>query len=150
MGGSHRHSQELHTNDRRFGGLNWVVVGGGGGITSEWNPDESSRGRNQYGFMDVAVSKNAMTIVMINERGTVTHQSTIKPLINSPKVMDDVYKAEKYAAAKASAWMKADSSAKHLREVADKAATDREQADKVVEEKEAAEKEASQALEQAK
>merc|ERR1712048_78202 len=115
-----------------------------------WNPDESARGRNQYGFLDVAVKKDEMTIVMINERGQITHQSTIKPLINTPKELEEVYKAEKLAAGKASAWMKADSNAKHLRELADKATQEREAADKFVEEKEAAEKEASTALDQAK
>merc|ERR1711877_78140 len=104
-----------------FGGLNWVVVGGGGGITSEWNPDESSRGRNQYGFMDVRLSKDAMTITMINERGTVTHSSTIKPLVNTPEVMDSVYRAEKYAADKATAWYKADEKAKQASAAAEKA-----------------------------
>merc|ERR1712048_586906 len=90
-----------------------------------WNPDESARGRNQYGFLDVAVKKDEMTIVMINERGQITHQSTIKPLINTPKELEEVYKAEKLAAGKASAWMKADANAKHLRDLADKATQER-------------------------
>merc|ERR1712228_747149 len=148
--GSHRHSQELHVNDRRFGGLNWMVVGGGGGITSEWNPDESSRGRNQYGFMDVQLSKDAMTITMVNERGTITHSSTIKPLVNTPEVMDDVYKTEKWAAQKASEWLRADEKAKEKRTLADKATQEKEEADKTAQEKEEAEKEANAALEAAK
>merc|ERR1712048_800819 len=148
--GSHRHSQEVHINDKRFGGLNWVVVGGGGGITSEWNPDESSRGRDQYGFMDVQLSKDAMTITMINERGTITHSSTIKPLVNTPEVMDDVYKAEKYAAGKASAWLRADEKAKEKRALADKATQEKEEADRAAQEKEEAEKEANVALAAAK
>merc|ERR1711877_39017 len=133
-----------------FGGLNWVVVGGGGGITSEWNPDESARGRNQYGFMDVQLSKDAMTITMINERGTVTHSSTIKPLVNTPEVMDDVYKSEKYAAGKASAWLRADEKAKEKRAQADKATEEKEEADRAAQEKEEAEKEATAALAAAK
>jgi len=148
--GSHRHSQEVHINDRRFGGLNWVVVGGGGGITSEWNPDESSRGRNQYGFLDVQLSRDAMTITMINERGTITHSSTIKPLVNTPEVMDDVYKTEKWAASKASEWLRADKKAKEKRFQADKATQEKEEADRVAHEKEEAEKEANAALAAAK
>merc|ERR1712151_922900 len=148
--GSHRHSQELHVNDRRFGGLNWMVVGGGGGITSEWNPDESSRGRNQYGFMDVQLSKDAMTITMVNERGAITHSSTIKPLVNTPEVMDDVYKTEKWAAGKASEWLRADEKAKEKRALADKATQEKEEADRAAQEKEEFEKEANAALAAAK
>merc|ERR1712187_695916 len=148
--GSHRHSQEVHIDDQRFGGLNWVVVGGGGGITSEWNPDESARGRNQYGFMDVRLSRDAMTITMINERGTTTHSSTIKPLVNTPEVMDDVYKTEKWAASKASELLRAGEKAKEKRAQADKATQEKEEADRVAQEKEEAEKESNAALAAAK
>merc|ERR1712151_1057911 len=148
--GSHRHSQELHIDDRRFGGLNWVVVGGGGGITSEHYPDESARGRSQYGFLDIAVSRDAMTITMVSERGTVAHSSTIKPLVNTPEVLDGVYQAEKYAAGKATAWLKADVKAKQARAAADKATTEKEEAEKISQEKEDAEKEANAEVDAAK
>jgi hypothetical protein len=76
---SHRHTEEVHINDRRFGGLNWIVVGGGGGITSEWNPDGSKRGRDQYGFMDMTISKDELKIEAINENGELRSMNTIAP-----------------------------------------------------------------------
>eukprot|EP00929_Paragymnodinium_shiwhaense_P030602 TRINITY_DN1730_c0_g4_i2.p1 TRINITY_DN1730_c0_g4~~TRINITY_DN1730_c0_g4_i2.p1 ORF type:complete len:752 (+),score=262.44 TRINITY_DN1730_c0_g4_i2:115-2370(+) len=77
--GSHRHSQELHMKDRRFGGLNYVVCGGGGGITSEWNPDGGHRGQQQYGFMDVKVTKEKMVVSSINFEGRVIGTGEITP-----------------------------------------------------------------------
>jgi len=77
--GSHRHSQEVHINDKRFEGLNWIVVGGGGGITSEWNPDNSHRGRRQYGFMDLTITKTQLSLVAIDERGVTQDTATITP-----------------------------------------------------------------------
>merc|ERR1712072_431366 len=45
--GSHTHTEEVHMNDRRFRGMSWLIVGGGGGITSEYNPNDSPHGRDQ-------------------------------------------------------------------------------------------------------
>lgn len=78
--GSHRHTEEVHMNDRRFGGLSWVVVGGGGGITSEWNPDLSKRGRDQYGFMDMTITKTELRIEALSERGETRSLETIAPV----------------------------------------------------------------------
>merc|ERR1711933_87723 len=100
--------------------------------------------------MDVRLSKDAMTITMINERGTVTHSSTIKPLVNTPEVMDNVYETEKWAAGKASEWLRADEKAKEKRAQADKATQEKEEAAMTAEEKEKAEKKANAALEVAK
>eukprot|EP00929_Paragymnodinium_shiwhaense_P030595 TRINITY_DN1730_c0_g1_i1.p1 TRINITY_DN1730_c0_g1~~TRINITY_DN1730_c0_g1_i1.p1 ORF type:complete len:1314 (+),score=159.08 TRINITY_DN1730_c0_g1_i1:105-3944(+) len=77
--GSHRHSQEVHIRDKRFSNLNWVVCGGGGGITSEWNPDNSWRGRSQYGFMDVVINKTHLHVSSYNEAGEMRQQATIEP-----------------------------------------------------------------------
>eukprot|EP00929_Paragymnodinium_shiwhaense_P030605 TRINITY_DN1730_c1_g1_i1.p1 TRINITY_DN1730_c1_g1~~TRINITY_DN1730_c1_g1_i1.p1 ORF type:complete len:1159 (+),score=189.09 TRINITY_DN1730_c1_g1_i1:97-3573(+) len=77
--GSHRHSQELHLHDRRFKGLSYVVCGGGGGITSEWNPDAGWRGRAQYGFMDVTITKEKMKVASINFNGDVIDSGEITP-----------------------------------------------------------------------
>merc|ERR1712048_1082184 len=100
--------------------------------------------------MDVKLSKDAMTITMVNERGTITHSETIKPLVNTPEVMDDIYKTEKWAASKASAWLRADEKAKEKRAQADKATQEKEEADRVAQEKEEFEKEANAALAAAK
>eukprot|EP00928_Gymnodinium_smaydae_P070053 TRINITY_DN53996_c0_g1_i1.p1 TRINITY_DN53996_c0_g1~~TRINITY_DN53996_c0_g1_i1.p1 ORF type:complete len:678 (+),score=162.60 TRINITY_DN53996_c0_g1_i1:185-2218(+) len=77
--GSHRHMQELHMNDGRFNRLNWIVVGGGGGITSEWNPGYDWRGRRQYGFMDLQLTKTQITIKSINYVGDIIETATIEP-----------------------------------------------------------------------
>jgi len=83
---SHRHTEEVHINDRRFGGLSWIVVGGGGGITSEWNPDASKRGRDQYGFMDMTISKDELKIEAINENGELRSMNTIAPHLGQAQV----------------------------------------------------------------
>lgn len=76
--GSHRHFQKVYINSNYFG-LNYVVCGGGGGITSEFNPDNSDWGRDQYGFMDLALSKEKLTLTAINHNGEVRSVNTIKP-----------------------------------------------------------------------
>jgi len=83
---SHRHTEEVHINDRRFGGLSWIVVGGGGGITSEWNPDASKRGRDQYGFMDMTISKDELKIEAINEMGELRSLNTIAPQLGQAQL----------------------------------------------------------------
>eukprot|EP00929_Paragymnodinium_shiwhaense_P030598 TRINITY_DN1730_c0_g2_i1.p1 TRINITY_DN1730_c0_g2~~TRINITY_DN1730_c0_g2_i1.p1 ORF type:complete len:1242 (+),score=311.64 TRINITY_DN1730_c0_g2_i1:123-3848(+) len=77
--GSHRHSQEVHIRDNRFHFLNWVVCGGGGGITSEWNPDKSWRGRSQYGFMTLTIDKTNLHIESYNEAGEKREEHDIPP-----------------------------------------------------------------------
>merc|ERR1712048_224663 len=97
-----------------------------------------------------AISRDAMTITMVSERGTVAHSSTIKPLVNTPEVLDSVYRAEKYAADKATAWYKADEKAKQARAAADKATTEKEEAEKISQEREEIEKEANAEVDAAK
>lgn len=76
--GSHRHSQELHLHSW-VGGLNYIIAGGGGGITSEFNPGRDHRGQRQYGFMDMTVNKTHMLIQSINEHGTIVDSDYITP-----------------------------------------------------------------------
>merc|ERR1712151_229644 len=68
---------------------NWLIVGGGGGITSEFNPDDSPHGRDQYGFMDVALSKTQMKLEAINERGEVRHTEVIYANKYPPVLIDE-------------------------------------------------------------
>lgn len=77
--GSHRHMQEVHMKDARYGGLNYVVVGGGGGITSEWNPGSDERGHKQYGFMDVKINKTHIDLVSFNHYGYIVDRGSIDP-----------------------------------------------------------------------
>merc|ERR1712048_127289 len=101
------------------------------GISSEFNPDESARGRHQYGFLDVSVSKDLMTVKMISERGQIMHSGTIKPLVNTPKEIEDVARTQKYVDGKIAALHKAIDAASGARSLAAKATEDREEADRV-------------------
>jgi len=62
----HRHQQEFHLNDHHLdlGGTAWVVTGGGGGITSEANPNFISPRVQQYGFLDFEITKHEITVDM--------------------------------------------------------------------------------------
>lgn len=77
--GSHRHYQQIYKNYKKYNGLNYVVCGGGGGITSEFNPDNSQFGREQYGFMDLTITKTQMKVTAIDERGQVSGEMSFGP-----------------------------------------------------------------------
>ncbi|CAJ1403413.1 unnamed protein product [Effrenium voratum] len=68
----HRHDQELWSPSR-MGGLTCFVTGGGGGISSEATPNIHNKkdwyGEAQYGFYDIAVTKQSMEITSINWNG---------------------------------------------------------------------------------
>jgi len=66
----HRHQQELSGRDPELGYAAWAVSGGGGGITSEGMPRVDGQD-NQYGFMDVTISKSEMKIESISHSGVV-------------------------------------------------------------------------------
>jgi hypothetical protein len=57
----HVHKQEVHYQDGPFGDTAWIVSGGGGGITSEAPPSLDGQD-DQYGFMDIAISKDRLLI----------------------------------------------------------------------------------------
>merc|ERR1712232_755595 len=76
--GSHRHSQELHLKSW-LSGLNYLIAGGGGGITSEFNPGRDRRGQMQYGFFDITINKTHMYLQAINEHGTIVDTGYITP-----------------------------------------------------------------------
>lgn len=75
---SHKHDQELHLNDGGYGGMSWLIAGGGGGITSEQQPGQHGRGKSQYGFMDVTITKDEMKIESINEHGYLHETRTTR------------------------------------------------------------------------
>jgi len=82
----HRHDQELWAyNDRRnnMGGLTCFVTGGGGGITSESSPNPMRKyewyGEAQYGFFDITVTKERLTVESINFDGKVLRTAEVRP-----------------------------------------------------------------------
>jgi len=66
----HRHQQEFHLNDwhLNLGGTAWIVTGGGGGITSEGHPYHNSARQQQYGFVDLEITKDEITVDMWSSR----------------------------------------------------------------------------------
>ncbi|CAE8581344.1 unnamed protein product, partial [Polarella glacialis] len=63
----HTHLQAMFHNDRQLGGLTCFITGGGGGITSEGDPDQHKS--SQYGFYDLIIRKETLSIESINHRG---------------------------------------------------------------------------------
>eukprot|EP00927_Polykrikos_kofoidii_P031087 TRINITY_DN2673_c1_g1_i1.p1 TRINITY_DN2673_c1_g1~~TRINITY_DN2673_c1_g1_i1.p1 ORF type:complete len:975 (+),score=160.16 TRINITY_DN2673_c1_g1_i1:61-2925(+) len=72
----HRHSQELHLESSA--GIPYVCTGGGGGVTSERNPFGWG-GDDQYGFMDMTISKNKIFIEAFNQKGDLRRTLTVHP-----------------------------------------------------------------------
>lgn len=71
---AHRHIQEVHVDDEvnLVKPTAWIVSGGGGGITSEGTPTEDGQD-DQYGFMDLTLSKHEIKITAISHGGQVRH-----------------------------------------------------------------------------
>jgi len=74
----HRHQQEMSPRDPYIGNAAWVVSGGGGGVTSEGLP-RIDGDDDQYGFMDVAISKHQMKIESLSHTGIVRQTLVIEP-----------------------------------------------------------------------
>lgn len=72
----HRHQQEVAPRDPDLGGAATVVCGGGGGITSESPPSPDGMD-DQYGFMDVRISKGEIYVESISHSGIVRLQLTV-------------------------------------------------------------------------
>jgi hypothetical protein len=56
--------------------VSWVVSGGGGGVTSEHAPDVSGND-DQYGFMDLTLTKEELTIEAISHSGAIRRKMAI-------------------------------------------------------------------------
>mmetsp|Transcript_123746 Transcript_123746/g.361340 ORF Transcript_123746/g.361340 Transcript_123746/m.361340 type:complete len:567 (-) Transcript_123746:93-1793(-) len=78
----HRHDQELW-HPGRLGGLTCFVTGGGGGISSEASPSPAWRrewyGEAQYGFYDLTIERETITIESINYDGRVLKKAVVHP-----------------------------------------------------------------------
>jgi hypothetical protein len=148
--GSHTHTEEIHMHDQRFRGMNWVIVGGGGGITSEHNPDDGPGGRDQYGFMDLSLSKSHMKLQAIDERGDLQHTALIYAVKYPPVLIDEAKSLQKKANQKRNYANGQAEKAAAAATAAEKATSDKAAADSSFAEKTAAEKKAEKALTDAK
>jgi len=75
---AHRHIQEVHVDDEAnlLAPTSYVVSGGGGGITSEALPTEDGQD-DQYGFMDITVTKHEIKITAVSHGGQVRSVSCL-------------------------------------------------------------------------
>jgi len=73
----HRHDQELWAHSPRLGGLTCIVTGGGGGITSEVSPKGHATSNSQYGFFDIAISKQQIRLELVNQEGDIVKKGTV-------------------------------------------------------------------------
>lgn len=86
----HRHMQEVIDKDTPpyeffpgvytnfLGPTAWVVSGGGGGVTSEKEPDVNGND-DQYGFVDIAMTNELIVIQAISHGGQVRKTSKVPP-----------------------------------------------------------------------
>jgi len=74
----HRHRQEVAYNHGRMGPTAVIVTGGGGGITSEDIPDPAGVD-DEYGFVDLTLTKDEIMIEMISHMSHVRSTTCITP-----------------------------------------------------------------------
>eukprot|EP00933_Yihiella_yeosuensis_P040271 TRINITY_DN3454_c1_g1_i1.p1 TRINITY_DN3454_c1_g1~~TRINITY_DN3454_c1_g1_i1.p1 ORF type:complete len:614 (+),score=107.88 TRINITY_DN3454_c1_g1_i1:87-1928(+) len=72
----HTHVQAVFYESKMLGGLTCFITGGGGGITSEGDP--SSQRSSQYGFFDLAISKDEIVVESINYNGITLFKRPVK------------------------------------------------------------------------
>jgi len=66
----HRHEQDVSGRDPKYGGAAVIVSGGGGGVTSEGGPRRDGQD-DQYGFIDVTISKLELKMEAISHGGVL-------------------------------------------------------------------------------
>lgn len=74
----HVHRQEVHYRGDAFGDTAYIISGGGGGITSEGVPSMDGND-DQYGFMDLTLSRQHILIQAISHGGRVRSNTTVFP-----------------------------------------------------------------------
>eukprot|EP00929_Paragymnodinium_shiwhaense_P066285 TRINITY_DN3322_c0_g1_i1.p1 TRINITY_DN3322_c0_g1~~TRINITY_DN3322_c0_g1_i1.p1 ORF type:complete len:627 (+),score=136.00 TRINITY_DN3322_c0_g1_i1:102-1982(+) len=87
----HRHQQELQPTG--FGrwcagteaGVPYVVTGGGGGITTEGKPSDVN---NQYGYMDMILTADLITIKAFNQHGSLRGTMDVHPRQRGHKIVN--------------------------------------------------------------
>jgi len=73
----HRHRQEVHTSSQ-IAPTTYVVSGGGGGITSENLPDAGGDD-DEYGFVDITLSRSEIMLELISHGGMIRSTTCITP-----------------------------------------------------------------------
>jgi len=83
----HRHQQEVHhlEESNLLRPTAYIVSGGGGGITSEGLPDAEGHD-DQYGFMDLTLTKDEIRIEAISHGGDLRSETCIRQLSRSGKL----------------------------------------------------------------
>lgn len=76
----HTHFQMFYWAPEKIGGMECFITGGGGGITSENNVEPNNPKDHMYGFFDLTLSKDEITIESINWKGNVIDTKTAKPV----------------------------------------------------------------------
>lgn len=76
----HRHQQEVHADEpgNVLGPTAVIVSGGGGGITSESTPSATGED-DQYGFMDLTLTRDEIMVVAISHRGQIRSTTCLRP-----------------------------------------------------------------------
>jgi len=79
---AHRHQQEIHYKDNvlPMGNIPWIISGGGGGITSEGNPEYDGHVLTQYGFFDIEIQKDKLIIDLWSHTGNKLSSTTTVPV----------------------------------------------------------------------
>jgi len=107
----HKHQQEVHTPDDElsfvdgWGGLysdfmegtSWIISGGGGGVTSQGEPDGDGED-DQYGFMHLTLSRYVIRVQAISHGGQLRADRKVHqrhPAIASPKYLNYLTAAQR-------------------------------------------------------
>jgi len=77
----HRHRQEIHGPNSESNILRptaYIVSGGGGGITAENTPEHDGQD-DEYGFVDLTLSKEEIMIEALSHSGEVRSTTCVRP-----------------------------------------------------------------------
>lgn len=75
----HEHAQKVYYKTEPLGDTAWVITGGGGGITSEEQPNTDGHD-DSYGFMDIEINVHNFKITAISHGGVVRNVTVALPV----------------------------------------------------------------------